>query len=617
MRAASRMQRWRRRRAITLRQSQKERYRELATKVATLRGQCQRLQALNRAALSVAGDLDLERVLEAVVAEAIGVLQAEAVALFLASETHEEYVIRAQHGLTASHVLGMRAAAAEVQSLIHPGAISLQLPGGEHRTPAWAAGLLAASHTDHILLLPLQRTGRLWGLLALLGGDREAWFQPEWQEMAGEFARQAASALANAEHHRETELGAAESTFLLQISQLLSATFDARAIVQMLAEEASDLMESELCALYLYDRVADEIELTAVQGISREAMADAGLQKLSLARFPVIWRAAAEARPLASEWPGEGDLLSLLGPAFQMRASLTVPLRAHDSLLGFLFLSRHAPQRFTLAEIQLGLKLGTLAALALDNARLYADLAEQMQQLQTAQTQLLEAEKMASLGRIVAGVAHELNNPLAIISGYAQMLLDGGNVPPEMRNDLERIDRGARRAAQVVRDLLAFARQQPIVPAPVNVADLVEGALERERPALQESGIEVQVEVDKSLPPIQGDRFQLEHALRQLIANAQRAMAGHPGPGKLTIRAVYQEGVRLIVSDNGPGIPPDLLDKVFEPFVTVPQDSHNSGLGLSVCYGVVRAHGGRIWAANNPGGGATFYIEFPAMSEEV
>jgi len=217
-------------------------------------------------------------------------------------------------------------------------------------------------------------------------------------------------------------------------------------------------------------------------------------------------------------------------------------------------------------------------------------------------------EEDEALKRVVAGVAHELNNPLAIISGYAQVLLSGG-ATAELRPDLERIDRAARRVAQVVRDLLAFAREQPIAATAVPVEDLVRDALASEQAALAASGIGLLVEVSPGVPPVRGDRLQLTRVLVHLITYARRAIVGHPGASRLTIRAGGTDHVHLSLSDDGPGIAPELLDRLFEPFLT-PQEG---GLGLAVCRSIVRAHGGRIWATNNPAGGSTFHIELPAV----
>ena len=574
-----------------------------------------RLETLGRVALAIGGDLDLDRVLGAIVAHARQALAADAAALLVAAEPGQDLTVRAQEGLKEPEASRFTLAADQAERLARPGAPSLRIVSSDRRIPAWASGLVAPSVGKALAALPLLQQGRLLGVLLLLASDEAPWREPQVQELAAGLAALVVGPLQAALHHRETELGVAESTFLLQISQLLSTNFDLAATARTLAAEASDLMESDLCALYLHDPVADTIELAAVQGATSEAATAAGLHRLSLRGLAEIHRAALEGQSVAAEWPASGDLLSLYGPAFQMRSALTVPLRARESLLGFLFFCRRDPRRFTPVETRLGLKLGTLAALAVDNARLYADLNEQMQQVRAAQAQLLEVEKMASLGRIVAGLAHELNNPLAIVSGYAQMLLDG-DLNPDTRADLERIDRGARRAAQVVRDLLAFARQQPIMPSLIDVGDMARAVALREQASSRESGIELRIEIDEELPRVRGDRLQLEQVLTELIANARRAILDRPGAGRLTVSASGGDRLRLTVADDGPGIPPHLVDKVFEPFLTTQEVGQGGGLGLAMCYGVVRAHGGRIWATNNPSGGATFHIELPAAQAE-
>ncbi len=569
-----------------------------------------RLAALNRLAALLAGDLDLERVLETIVAQAAEMLQAGAIALFLPDEKGEAYVLRAQRSLARAYAIGTPLPAAAPQVLLGPPPRLQVTFGPTDSKPEWAQLLLAAGRSTSLTLVSLLHGNGLVGMLALLRRGEDV-LRPGLGGLTEDFARQVTPPLRGALHHRETEYGAAESTFLLQIGQLLTSTFDMGTIAQTVVAEAADLTESDACALYLYNPVAEAIELKALDGIAREGLIDARLDRKPLADLPRIRQAAQEGRPVAGVLTGEDDLLSLLGPACGLVASLTVPLRTRDSLLGLLFLGRRSPRPYSAPELQMGLKLGALGALALDNSRLYANLAEQMQQLREAQAQLIEAEKMATVGRIVAGLAHELNNPLAIISGYAQMLLDG-EVPPGLREDLDRIDRAARRAAQVVRDLLAFARQQPVVPRPLDMAALVRSVLEKEAPVLAAAGAELALALDEGLPPVQGDPGQLEQVLIQLIGDACQAIQSRPGAGRLAIGATYRERVVLSVADDGPAIRPDLLDKVFEPFLASQEAGRGGGLGLSMAYGVVRAHGGRIWAANNPTAGVTFYVELPA-----
>jgi signal transduction histidine kinase len=585
--------------------------RKLEEWAAGLAAANRRLHTLHGAALALLRELDLERVKQAIVVQASAILKPDVVALLVPASGLPEYEIGAAHGLAAPAADRLRVTAADVRAVAEHTAGSISVTRARRKAPRWERRLLAAGRCTFLAAVPLQRSGQVAGLLALLYKAEDAALSPEERELAVALGELATAALLNAVQHRETEYGTAESTFLLQLSQLLSSTFDVTAIAQMVVEEAGDLMESDTCALYLYDAVADEIELRVVQSGSRKRPRDPRFRRLSLDRVPAAREAAIEGQPLASTWPGEGDLLAFLGPAYRVQVSLTVPLRARGSLLGMLFLGRRALRRYNLGEIQLGHKLGTLAALALDNARLYADLSDQMRQLQGAQAQLIEAEKMASLGRIVAGVAHALNNPLAVISGYAQVLLDG-DTPPEVRADLERIDRGAHRAAEVVRELLAFARQRPLLPTSIDVADLVHSALEQEAAALREAGIAIKVEIEEGMPPVHGDRNQLEQMLAHLIANARQAIASRRGAGRLAVGAWYRDAVQLTVADDGPGIPPDLLDKVFEPFLTTREVGQGMGLGLSVCYGIVRAHGGRIWATNTPPVGAAIHVELPA-----
>ncbi len=564
------------------------------------------------AAIALAEDLDLGRVQEAIVAQA-AFLCPDALALFVAAADGSEFGLRAYRGLASSYLSKARVTAGDARALAARAAEGSYTYATSRRAPRWVRRLLSGGRAGSVTIFPLEHAGQLAGLLALLYKAEEG---SQMGEPALAFSRLAAGALGNALQHRETEAAAAESTLLLQVSQLLSATFETEAIARRVTEEAGDLMESDLCALYLYDPIAEDLGLLALAGEACSSPPEGELQRTPISSLLATMPAALQGQAVTSEWPGEGSLLALLGPCYRVQTGLTVPLHARGNLLGLLFFARRSLRRYSLREADLGRKLAALAALSLDNARLYADLDDQMRRAREAQAQLIEAEKMASLGRIVAGVAHALNNPLATVSGYAQLLL-AADVPEDVRDDLARIDRGARRAAEIVRELLAFARQRPLVPVAVPVAELVRAALKREAPALHEAGIEVEVDLPEGLPHVRGDRLQLEQVLVHLVANARDAIVAHAGSSHLAIRARQGQGVRIAVSDDGAGFPAELLDKVFEPFLTTREVGHGMGMGLAVSYGIVRAHGGRIWAGNNPGGGATVYIELPTARSEA
>jgi len=559
---------------------------------------------LLRAAQALAEVLEASRAAAVIVEQAASALQADAAVLLTPDEASGCYRLQAQQGLAGAPQASPRVSEEDVASL---GDRVQDLAEGD--APRWVRRLLSAAGSTSVTLIPLLREGRRLGLLGLFGRGPEPTLREP--EAVAAFAGLATAALARANQWRAMEQGAAESTLLLQIGQLLSATFDPEAITRMLVDEARDLLPCDLAAFYGYEPVTDTLQLRFVRGVSRKRVEATGLQRISLDCLPATRQAATSGQPLIARWPEDGDLIALFGAALGVRTSLTVPLRARGVPLGFLFLGRYTRRAFDLGEAQLGFRLGALGALTLDNAQLYAGQTEQMRQLRAAQAQLIEAEKMASLGRIVAGVAHELNNPLAIVSGYAQMLRTE-SLPPEVHDALERIDRGARRAAQVVRELLAFARQQPIAPTEIEVSSLVKEVLDSLESAISAAGVRVAVRIAEGIPPIVGDRLQLARVLKELVEHALHAIASRRGAGSLTIEATYRDRVRLAVSDDGPAFAPGVLERLFEPFTVFEERGMTSSLGLSMCYGVVRAHGGRISVTNNQGPGATFLVELPA-----
>ncbi len=225
-------------------------------------------------------------------------------------------------------------------------------------------------------------------------------------------------------------------------------------------------------------------------------------------------------------------------------------------------------------------------------------------QLQQQQEVLFQNEKLAALGRFAAGVAHELNNPLGIISSRIElMLLEAADLqlPPSVVSDLEVLHRNTQRAAQIARSLRSFARPAAAEFVPVSLNAVVqETLLLMERPLITD-GIHVAVDLDPSLPPILGDASTLHQVLVNLLANAREAMAGHGEIRIQSARDERQDQVRLVVADSGPGISPEEVPNIFDPFFTTKTDG--TGLGLSLSHGIVQAHQGTIDVQSTVGGG--------------
>ncbi len=294
-----------------------------------------------------------------------------------------------------------------------------------------------------------------------------------------------------------------------------------------------------------------------------------------------------------------------------IRGFVCVPIRARQRILGTLSLGRRTPSPFTRAELHLLECVADQVGLALDNARLHAEARRRVEALERSRAASVRAERISAVDSLAAGVAHEINNPLTIILGQIHVLRHG-EIPAELSRGLAVIDTAAKRAAKIVRDLRAFAEPTPARRAPCPVPELIRTVLEQDEARLASSRVAVRLELDET-PIIWGDASQLSQALAHLVDNARHAMASAHGGGTLWLRLRrLPAGVRIEVADDGPGIAPEHLPRVFNPFFTTKGPDEGRGLGLAVSHGIVKEHGGRLWAENRSEGGALFVLELPA-----
>jgi PAS domain S-box-containing protein len=233
------------------------------------------------------------------------------------------------------------------------------------------------------------------------------------------------------------------------------------------------------------------------------------------------------------------------------------------------------------------------------------------------QEQLLQSEKLFTVGQLVSGVAHEINNPLCGIVGYVQLLGMRKDLGEDVLADLEKITRSTNRAKRIVENLLAFARKYKPERKYMDINETIESILELRAHDLRMANIKILKELDPSLPRIFADRHQLQQVFINIINNAHEAIAEAHREGSLTIKSeVKEDKILLHFTNSGPGIPGAILRKVFDPFFTTKPIGEGTGLGLSIAYGIVKAHEGNIYAKSDQGKGTTFTVELPILRDE-
>jgi two-component system NtrC family sensor kinase len=227
------------------------------------------------------------------------------------------------------------------------------------------------------------------------------------------------------------------------------------------------------------------------------------------------------------------------------------------------------------------------------------------------QAKLMHTEKMAALGQLVSGVAHEVNNPLAAIVGFTDLLLENPAVPADAKEELQVILQEAQRTRVIVQNLLSFARQMPAQREPAQINSILRQTIKLRAYDLENHGVELTEKYAAELPMVIGDPHQLQQVFLNILNNAYDAVQETRRTGKIEVQTIHRsDKIEIVFRDNGPGI--SQIDRIFDPFFTTKEVGKGTGLGLSICYGIIQAHRGEIVARNNPDGdGSTFIVRLP------
>ena len=405
---------------------------------------------------------------------------------------------------------------------------------------------------------------------------------------------------------------------LRTVTEAVSRSLNLNEVLQKSVAALTHVTGHEIASLHLISADGQNLLLRGDRGLSdilREVNRSLRVGEGLIGRVALSGRARR-----LDEVSRAGDLLDAARAAVAadgIRGFVCVPILARHRILGTLSLGRQDSPPFSDEEVALLECVADQIGLALDNARLYSETRRQLEDLRRSQMEVVRAERLAAVGELAGGVAHEINNPLMIILGQVHLLFQSRD-SEEVLNGLKVIDGATKRAASIVRDLVLFAEHFPLHPSRCQVAEELKHVLALQRGRLEAQHVEVRTEFEAS-PDIWADVNQLQEAFLHLIQNAEQAMVGAHGHGTLTVRVKPSAGggVRVEIADDGPGVPADDLARIFNPFFTTKPPGEGRGLGLSVAYSIVAEHEGIIRAENGEAGGALFSIELPVGAPAV
>ena len=390
---------------------------------------------------------------------------------------------------------------------------------------------------------------------------------------------------------------------LVQLSALVNASLDTQEALSNALMSVEQSLNAEVSSIFEVDRVKGELFFSLARGPGSERLK--GL-RLKIGEGIAGWVALTE-RPLVCADPYRDDRFSRQFDAesgFKTRSILCVPLKSRDRLVGVLeVLNKRDARGFTEADLEVLTMLGNMIGLALDNARLYSRLKEKlsltMEELKAAEDKLLQTERLAALGKLSKGVAHEVRNPVLIIGGFARRLQKRLSTDDSAQEMIGPILQSVNRLERMVAEIEAFTVLLEPDPKPSNLGKVVDEVLAVCAPSLEQGGITVERRVPPDLPRIPLDERLMSQALRHLIDNAVEAM---PHGGKLTVTVKPEpKGLRLLVQDTGVGIPPEDTPYLFDPFFSSKPDG--TGMGLTKVHQVISDHRGEIQIASVPGQG--------------
>ena len=395
------------------------------------------------------------------------------------------------------------------------------------------------------------------------------------------------------------------------VAELLAQSSGFAEVLTGALQKIAELFAVDTCAIFVLDPSARALRLAAATGC-RSSYAT---QNRAIDMAPELVQQIRQARAtlLSGAVPSLPEGFRELQRAEGIVSAQFAVLRAKDRIAGFLMIGCRESCEFAPGDLNLLSAVGNQIALTMDKSLLLDQTREAYDSLRRTQEQLLQSEKMAAVGQLISGVAHELNNPLTAILGYSQLLKTEADLSGERGAAyVNKLYKQAQRTHHIVQNLLSFARQRKPERQSVDLNQILEDTIALREYDLRLNNIHVHREFDSKLPTTGGDFHQLQQVFLNILNNAVDAIQEKKEPGDIWIRtSANQDRLRVEITDSGPGV--QNPHRIFDPFYTTKEVGKGTGLGLSICYGIVKEHGGEISVKNVPPRGAMFTIVLPQL----
>jgi two-component system NtrC family sensor kinase len=579
-----------------------------------------RAKAMARIATSLNTHLDVEAVGKAICEEAASAFGVPLVSVCLYDSERDELVPAGQFGTPSINMIDVQSIPCEFYcEPIQQSDPVVVFPNIQNTSEFPKLDLFTNLDIRTLVSAKIQRDEQFIGRMNILTIGEERTFSKDDLTLLQGLANQAAIALENARLFQSERDSHHKSEALRRAALVLTSTMAMDQVLEGILAELQKVVPFDNASVQLLEK--DQLKLVTGRGFSN-------LADLIGTSFPARGR-FRYSRVLETRKPFSK---TIEGPRFdqqnspeeEQRSWLGVPLLIGDRIIGIITLNKLKPGFYTENHGEIAMAFAAAAANAIENAQLFRDLQDKMQILKETRNLLVQNEKLAAIGELVSGIAHELNNPISAILLLAQDSLQEESTQ-EIKNNLDKIVSESRRTAKIVRDLLAFSKQRSPDVDLIQLDDVLVYTLDLLRDEIGKNNIKVTTEFSKDMPPVLIDPLQIQQVVINIVNNACQAMAADPenaylrittetGPSIFLPESGTPQVVRIMFQDSGAGIHTYVLPRVFDPFFTTKPLGQGTGLGLSICHGIVNEHGGHIWVESEFGKGATFFVELPVAS---